>query len=107
MGTKKPLEKVARYVYLHRVKRSALSDANFFKNIAEALTVVHLVRHYGSRCCVITPYDAQRETIQRLLRLQEDGLPWDIVFNVDSFQGVFGYLSPSLPKLTSKSRQRS
>ncbi|KAJ7576715.1 AAA domain-containing protein, partial [Mycena floridula] len=35
--------------------------------------------------CIITPYDAQREAIQNELKAQN--LPWESVFNVDSFQG--------------------
>ncbi|EIW53904.1 uncharacterized protein TRAVEDRAFT_75854, partial [Trametes versicolor FP-101664 SS1] len=35
--------------------------------------------------CIITPYDAQRAEIARHLRAE--GLQWDKVFNVDSFQG--------------------
>ncbi len=34
---------------------------------------------------IITPYDAQRALIER--QLKDDGLPWEHVFNVDSFQG--------------------
>lgn len=47
-----------------------------------------LVAHYskrGLRCCVITPYDAQRDRIQQVLK--QNKLPWESVFNVDSFQG--------------------
>ncbi|KAF9461708.1 hypothetical protein BDZ94DRAFT_1167246, partial [Collybia nuda] len=35
--------------------------------------------------CVITPYDAQRAAIEKALK--GEGLPWDRIFNVDSFQG--------------------
>ncbi|KAJ7095570.1 AAA domain-containing protein, partial [Mycena epipterygia] len=35
--------------------------------------------------CIITPYDAQRATIER--QLKAENLPYDAVFNVDSFQG--------------------
>ncbi|KAK0189354.1 AAA domain-containing protein, partial [Armillaria mellea] len=35
--------------------------------------------------CIITPYDAQRAAIERELKNQN--LPWERVFNVDSFQG--------------------
>ncbi|KAI0827616.1 hypothetical protein BC628DRAFT_1279219, partial [Trametes gibbosa] len=43
--------------------------------------------------CIITPYDAQRAEIVRQLQTAE--LPWDRVFNVDSFQGapLFNFLS--------------
>jgi len=53
-------------------------------------TVVHLVRNYYSHqdFCIITPYDAQRAAIQK--ELKDKDLPWDRVFNVDSFQGQLG-----------------
>jgi len=53
----------------------------------EVHTVVHLVKHYyqHKEFCIITPYDAQRSAIQK--QLENDGLPSDRVFNVDSFQG--------------------
>ncbi|KLO11672.1 hypothetical protein SCHPADRAFT_798767, partial [Schizopora paradoxa] len=35
--------------------------------------------------CVITPYDGQRSVLQDALKAE--GLRWDNVFNVDSFQG--------------------
>ncbi|KAK0237313.1 AAA domain-containing protein, partial [Armillaria nabsnona] len=35
--------------------------------------------------CIITPYDAQRAAIER--ELKNSNLPWERVFNVDSFQG--------------------
>ncbi|KAK0200665.1 AAA domain-containing protein, partial [Desarmillaria ectypa] len=35
--------------------------------------------------CIITPYDAQRAAIER--ELKNNNLPWERVFNVDSFQG--------------------
>ncbi|KAH9856810.1 AAA domain-containing protein, partial [Lenzites betulinus] len=35
--------------------------------------------------CVITPYDAQRAEL--VLQLKRENLPWERVFNVDSFQG--------------------
>jgi len=49
--------------------------------------MINLVRHYyrGKNFCIITPYDAQRSAIERALKVE--GLPWDKVFNVDSFQG--------------------
>lgn len=36
--------------------------------------------------CIITPYDAQRAEIAGQLKVE--GLQWDKVFNVDSFQGT-------------------
>ncbi|KAF5370959.1 hypothetical protein D9757_009876 [Collybiopsis confluens] len=50
-------------------------------------TIVHLVKNYyrSKNFCVITPYDPQRAAIQNALKGAE--LPWEQVFNVDSFQG--------------------
>ncbi|KAE9410149.1 hypothetical protein BT96DRAFT_806066, partial [Gymnopus androsaceus JB14] len=49
--------------------------------------IAHLVRYYYhfKKFCIITPYDAQRSFIQK--QLKQEGLPWEDVFNVDSFQG--------------------
>ena len=57
------------------------------QNLEEIQTIVHLVHHYykSRRFCVITPYDAQRAAIER--QLKAEFLPWERVFNVDSFQG--------------------
>ncbi|KAJ4477545.1 AAA domain-containing protein, partial [Lentinula aciculospora] len=57
------------------------------KNPSEILVIVNLVRNYyrGNDVCIITPYDAQRAAIERQLKLES--LPWEKVFNVDSFQG--------------------
>ncbi|KAE9391146.1 hypothetical protein BT96DRAFT_832490 [Gymnopus androsaceus JB14] len=56
-------------------------------NSEEVSTIVHLVRHYyhSKKFCIITPYDAQRSSIQK--QLKQERLPWEDVFNVDSFQG--------------------
>ncbi|KAE9397707.1 P-loop containing nucleoside triphosphate hydrolase protein [Gymnopus androsaceus JB14] len=56
-------------------------------NSEEVSTIVHLVRHYyhSKKFCIITPYDPQRSFIQK--RLKQEDLPWEDVFNVDSFQG--------------------
>ncbi|KAL5510974.1 hypothetical protein ACEPAG_3693 [Sanghuangporus baumii] len=58
-----------------------------WKNGREVQTILHLVRHYYSHkdYCIITPYDAQRGAIQNALK--KERLPWENVFNVDSFQG--------------------
>ncbi|KAF9459527.1 P-loop containing nucleoside triphosphate hydrolase protein [Collybia nuda] len=58
-----------------------------WKNFAEIKTIVHLVRNYYRHrdFCVITPYDAQRAAIEKALK--DEKLPWERVFNVDSFQG--------------------
>lgn len=59
----------------------------YLQNSGEVSTIIHLVRHYyrSKPFCVITPYDAQRSLIQN--QLKKEGLPWEDVFNVDSFQG--------------------
>lgn len=57
------------------------------QNTDEAQTVVHLVRDYYKLqdFAVITAYDAQRSMIEETLK--REGLPWEKVYNVDSFQG--------------------
>ncbi|KZT19089.1 hypothetical protein NEOLEDRAFT_1033380, partial [Neolentinus lepideus HHB14362 ss-1] len=56
-------------------------------NQEEARTIVHLIRNYYHHqgFAIITPYDAQRNMIEKMLKAE--GLPWDKVYNVDSFQG--------------------
>ncbi|KAJ2974699.1 hypothetical protein NUW54_g11853 [Trametes sanguinea] len=58
-----------------------------WKNVEEARTVVNIVKNYYRylEFCIITPYDAQRAEIVRLLKAED--LPWERVYNVDSFQG--------------------
>ncbi|KAF8962214.1 P-loop containing nucleoside triphosphate hydrolase protein [Flammula alnicola] len=58
-----------------------------WKNEAEIKSIVHLVRYYyqGRNFCVITPYDAQRAAIETALK--SENLPWNSVYNLDSFQG--------------------
>ncbi|KAF8064440.1 P-loop containing nucleoside triphosphate hydrolase protein [Lyophyllum atratum] len=60
-------------------------------NAGEIQTMVNLVKTYYKYkdFCIITPYDAQRAAIERQLKLDPEGLPWERVFNVDSFQGGF------------------
>ena len=50
--------------------------------------MVHLVQTYykSTNFCVITPYDAQRAAMEKAL--ENANLPWDSVYNVDSFQGL-------------------
>ena len=62
--------------------------------------MVHLVKSYykSTNFCVITPYDAQRAAIET--GLKNASLPWDSVYNLDSFQGssvVSMYLERKLP----------
>lgn len=54
--------------------------------------MVHLVQTYykSTNFCVISPYDAQRAAIEK--GLQNAKLPWDSVYNVDSFQGSSVFL---------------
>ncbi len=57
--------------------------------------VVNIVKNYYRHhdFCIITPYDAQRNAIVQ--RLKKENLPWESVYNVDSFQGAtFSPLSP-------------
>ncbi|KAF9558500.1 P-loop containing nucleoside triphosphate hydrolase protein [Agrocybe pediades] len=60
-----------------------------WKNTGEIQTIVHLVKNYykDKKFTVITPYDAQRAAIQQAL--QSEKLPWESVYNIDSFQGDF------------------
>ncbi|KAK7444835.1 hypothetical protein VKT23_015152 [Stygiomarasmius scandens] len=60
---------------------------DFEKNPVEVDCLINLVRHYyGAKdFCIITPYDAQRSKIEKALKAEQ--LPWETVFNVDSFQG--------------------
>lgn len=71
---------------------------NIAQNPAEAQTIVHLVDHYYRNLdfCVITPYDAQRAAIEN--QLKAANVPWERVFNVDSFQGKFS--EPALHIIT-------
>lgn len=64
-----------------------ITPAHFIQNLDEIRTIIHLVRYYYRTrdFCVITPYDAQRAAIERALKAES--LPWERVFNVDSFQG--------------------
>ncbi|PBK86032.1 P-loop containing nucleoside triphosphate hydrolase protein, partial [Armillaria gallica] len=57
-----------------------------WQNASEIRTIVHLVKLYykDRNFCIITPYDAQRAAIER--ELKNSNLPWERVFNVDSFQ---------------------
>ncbi|KAK0421900.1 P-loop containing nucleoside triphosphate hydrolase protein, partial [Armillaria borealis] len=57
-----------------------------WRNASEMRTIVHLVNLYykDRNFCIITPYDTQRAAIER--ELKNNNLPWERVFNVDSFQ---------------------
>lgn len=58
------------------------------QNTREVQTIVHLVQHYYSEkdYCIITPYDAQRAALTAALKAED--LPYENVYNVDSFQGL-------------------
>ncbi|KAK0502242.1 AAA domain-containing protein [Armillaria luteobubalina] len=60
-----------------------------WQNYEEVRSIADLVRLYYKDLdfCVITPYDAQRAAIEK--ELKSRGLPWERVFNVDSFQGGY------------------
>ena len=59
------------------------------QNEGEVKIAVHMAKRYilkGEKFKIITPYDAQRNAIEKALK--NAGLPWEsTVFNVDSFQG--------------------
>ncbi|KAG6840404.1 hypothetical protein C0991_006913 [Blastosporella zonata] len=96
---------ISRYVYKCRLKSehsiktaSCVSFVDVSKgeesrsgvswtNDNEIHTMINLVRSYykHTNFCIITPYDAQRSAIER--QLKAENLPWEYVFNVDSFQG--------------------
>ncbi|KAH9925859.1 P-loop containing nucleoside triphosphate hydrolase protein, partial [Epithele typhae] len=61
-------------------------EGSSWQNVEEVYTIVNLVKHYYSarEFCIITPYDAQRSLI--VARLKAENLPWQHVYNVDSFQ---------------------
>ncbi|KAJ3927266.1 MAG: P-loop containing nucleoside triphosphate hydrolase protein [Lentinula lateritia] len=56
-------------------------------NLGEISVIVNLIKNYYRKkdFCVITPYDAQRAAIEK--QLKQENIPWEKVFNVDSFQG--------------------
>lgn len=57
------------------------------QNLGEISVIVNLIKNYYRKkdFCVITPYDAQRAAIEK--QLKQENIPWEKVFNVDSFQG--------------------
>ncbi|PBK86038.1 P-loop containing nucleoside triphosphate hydrolase protein [Armillaria gallica] len=101
-----PLSKfISREIYNNRLRSEnnitdpsciAFIDAKYgteeksgfsWRNYEEVRIIAHLVRLYykDHDFCVITPYDAQRAAIEK--ELMKQNLPWERVFNVDSFQG--------------------
>ncbi len=77
--------------HLHQDLSNNVASANIphCKNPGEIGVIVNLVKHYYRTLnfCVITPYDAQRAAIQR--SLENENLPWETVYNLDSFQGLY------------------
>lgn len=73
---------------------------SYRQNYDEIRSITHLVRLYyrHTNFCIITPYDAQRAAIENELKAQD--LPWDRVFNVDSFQGLNHSTVPAYVCLT-------
>ena len=71
--------------------------------------MVNIVKNYyrHREFCIITPYDAQRNAIVQ--RLKQENLPWENVYNVDSFQGtifsllIYVYTMPNTKLLDRKS----
>ncbi|KAK7690912.1 hypothetical protein QCA50_006015 [Cerrena zonata] len=82
-----PARKSCRFVDIHHGRERKLG--NSWVNTEEVQAVIHIARKYaaaGKSYRIITPYDAQRSTIERSLK--EASIPWeDKCFNVDSFQG--------------------
>ncbi|KAH8926765.1 hypothetical protein BT69DRAFT_936292 [Atractiella rhizophila] len=82
-----PSENAVLFVDCKEGREVQLSEGGS-KNPFEAEKIVELVRlwYQHKEFKVITPYDAQRDLIEKSLKHAE--LPWeDRVFNVDSFQG--------------------
>ena len=67
---------------------SVIANIPHWKNPGEIDVIVNLIKHYyrNLNFCVITPYDAQRAAIQK--SLENEKLPWETVYNLDSFQGL-------------------
>ena len=62
------------------------------QNTEEVNAIVNIVKKYYHHkdYCVITPYDAQRNTIMNALKAA-DAPRFEHVYNVDSFQGASRY----------------
>ncbi|KAF8994646.1 P-loop containing nucleoside triphosphate hydrolase protein [Cyathus striatus] len=63
-------------------------DGSSWKNLGEVQIVVELIKTYyrHKNFCIVSPYDAQRAAIEK--QLKAENLPWDNVYNVDSFHGI-------------------
>ena len=57
-----------------------------WQNTEEVHVIINIIKnYYKTDFCIITPYDAQRGAISKALKVAN--LPWESVYNVDSFQG--------------------
>ncbi len=66
-----------------------------YKNKQECFAVKHMVKKALSsgllNFVIITPYEAQKQSIELCLKNSSDELPWaDRVFTIDSYQGRLG-----------------
>ncbi|KAG5734510.1 hypothetical protein E4T56_gene5962 [Termitomyces sp. T112] len=73
--------------FVDTINGSEIKSGFSWTNQEEIRAVVNIVKTYYRyrNFCVITPYDAQRAAIEK--QLKNENLPWEHVFNVDSFQG--------------------
>ncbi|KAG6862110.1 hypothetical protein C0995_005922 [Termitomyces sp. Mi166 len=73
--------------FVDTIKGSETKSGFSWTNHEEIRVMVNIVKTYyrHKNFCIITPYDAQRAAIER--HLKDENLPWQRVFNVDSFQG--------------------
>ncbi|KAH9921366.1 P-loop containing nucleoside triphosphate hydrolase protein [Amylocystis lapponica] len=71
------------------VKKGEEKGGKSWVNLEEVHAVVNLVQHYyqNEKIAIITPYDAQRARLVKHLKAQN--LPYDCVYNVDSYQGTY------------------
>lgn len=71
-----------------------------YQNDGEIRTLIQIVKVYYryKNFCIVTPYDGQRAAIQRAL--ENEDLPSDSVYNLDSFQAVYRASNPSSLLLT-------
>jgi regulator of nonsense transcripts 1 len=77
------------------------------QNFQELRAVISIARQYnkqGKSYRIITPYDAQRNAIEK--ELQTAKLPWqDKCFNVDSFQGMYSRCEYAILALMQRRRE--
>ncbi|KAF9803982.1 hypothetical protein IEO21_09498 [Rhodonia placenta] len=89
LRSKHDIEDMSCVQFVDVFKGEETKVGSSWMNMEEVHAVVNLVRYYykSKDFCIITPYDPQRGAIQRSLKAA--GLPWDMVYNVDSFQGTY------------------